>query len=233
VQPFPLLKKFVPKPMHPLAHRAHRRCVLELALLEFRAKPDRWFDDAELLGRLRYGWGNEGWSAGVQFLTAALQLALEPNQRILECGSGLSTLLMGVCARISGSSVVSLEHSGTWADTVERALHMHLIGHHVKLVRSPLKDYGTYSWYDVPSNVIDPRGFTAVICDGPPSATPGGRFGLLPLMQSSLCPGCTILLDDLNRPQEQLIVTQWASDYGLEYEIEEASNPYARLHVTR
>jgi hypothetical protein len=230
--PARLLKLVIPKSMRLVGHRIHKRFVLEHALRSFRANPSSGLGKHDLLERLRYGWGNEGWSAGPEFLAAALELALQPNQRILECGSGLSTVLMAIAAQKSGSTLVTLEQSPTWAHTVTRSLARHAATQSATVLVCPLKDYGSYHWYDVPLDALRPGGFTAIICDGPPSGTPGGRFGLLPTIRRELNPGCTIILDDLERPEEQAIVKRWESDFGLRYDIEGTQKQFARLRLS-
>src|SRR6187399_1286181 len=65
--------------------------------------------DSELLSDLVNGWGNS-WSARHEFLDACLQHTRKADGPILECGSGLSTLLVGALAQKLGKSVWSLEH---------------------------------------------------------------------------------------------------------------------------
>jgi hypothetical protein len=57
-----------------------------------------------------------------------------------------------------------------------------------------------------------PDRFGLVVCDGPPSQTLGGRYGLAPVMKDRLGPGCVILLDDASREGEQEVVQRWAKE---------------------
>lgn len=75
---------------------------------------------------------------------------------------------------------------------------------------SPLKDYGDFCWYDAPLESM-PDSFSLVICDGPPGATKGGRYGLVPFMRDRLRSGCVILLDDAEREEERTIAARWQS----------------------
>src|SRR5204863_9399913 len=51
---------------------------------------------AALAHQLVYGWANEKMSASEEFLQAIFRYASESNGPILECGSGLSTLVLGI-----------------------------------------------------------------------------------------------------------------------------------------
>ena len=74
-----------------------------------------------------------------------------------------------------------------------------------------------------------PKDFSLVICDGPPARTPGGRYGLLPVMKSHLRPGCVILLDDVSRLEEREIIARWAEESGAKYSFEGAEKPFGIL----
>ena len=63
------------------------------------------------------------------------------------------------------------------------------------------------------------RRISLVICDGPPSSTRGGRFGLVPVLRENLAPGFRILLDDARRPGEREVLRRWASEFDLEYDV--------------
>jgi hypothetical protein len=76
---------------------------------------------------------------------------------------------------------------------------------------APLKSYAGYSWYDPPLSRWS-RNFSLVVCDGPPADTPGGRYGLAPIMREHLAPGCVILLDDAEREPEREIAQRWSAE---------------------
>ena len=96
---------------------------------------------------------------------------------------------------------------------------------------SPLKDYGEFTWYSPPLQEM-PSDFRMVFCDGPPADTPGGRFGMIPVMRPFLAPGCVVLLDDLcEERKEGEIAERWAHALGAELHIEGASKPCAVLRL--
>ena len=61
-----------------------------------------------------YGWGNEGWSAKPILLNALLAENYASSSSILECGTGLSTLLFAMLARQTGAKHTALEHDVIW-----------------------------------------------------------------------------------------------------------------------
>jgi hypothetical protein len=82
--------------------RSMRRYLREVS--EGREAADR-----QLLNELVRGWGNS-WSAQHEFLEASLRETRATDGNILECGSGLSTVLIGAVAQARGLRVWSLEH---------------------------------------------------------------------------------------------------------------------------
>ena len=73
--------------------------------------------------------------------------------------------------------------------------------------------------------------FSLVICDGPPASTPGGRYGLLPVMRDKLKAGATILLDDAVREEEQVIANRWAAELKMSPDVLDSERSYVRLTV--
>ncbi len=160
----------------------------------------------ELLTALHRAWGNEGYSANLPYLVEVARQASIAEGSILECGSGVTTILLGMMAGRRGVTVDTLEHSPEWWDRVARVLTRHRIPG-IRLHLAPIVDHVSYAWYQVPASL--PGEFRLVICDGPPGDTKGGRYGLLPLLSTRLPPGAVILLDDATRPVETDTRRRW------------------------
>lgn len=178
---------------------------------------------------LIYGWGNQSWSAWDEYLAVCIGHALTSDGPILECGSGLSTILVGAIAKKRGRCHWVLEHAPEWAEKVRRYLRAYDLDS-VVLCVAPLKNYVDFAWYDAPLQLM-PDAFTLVICDGPPGDTRGGRYGLVPVMKSRLRPGCVILLDDSAREQERAIAQRWSSELPAAIESCASRKPYVKLTV--
>jgi len=210
------------------ARAAHRRFVLDRALDELRRDPERCLQPtSKVLTRLTYGWGNEGWSGSEDFLRGCIREALLTNGPILECGSGLSTLIAGIVAERRGIPVIALEHIDAWRERVTREVRR-LGLRRVRVCRAPLEHFGDYCWYQMPQETCGVV-FALVLCDGPPGTTPGGRYGLLPRARSMIGDRCVILLDDAARAEEQAVARRWVSEAALACETIRGPRPYFRF----
>lgn len=173
------------------------------------------------------GWNNKRWSAWPEYLDAVAAAAVTQEGPILECGSGLTTLVLATIGRRTGSPVWTLEHDPGCFNRVESALHRFRLSANLRL--TPLRDYGDFDWY-----YVDPAElptFSLIVCDGPPKRTRGGRVGLLPVLRERLASGCTILLDDAARSDERDILRHWAADVPLRYDIRGEEKPFAVVEL--
>jgi hypothetical protein len=195
-----------------LRDRILRRSLRQLTSMPPGAQPDR-----ALLEAIRAGWGNLDYSADTAFLAEMLRLLSAGRGPVLECGSGLSTILMGMVAATRGFDTWSLEHDPYWFGRVGQALRKQRIGA-VNLVLARLRRYDGYCWYDAPFDGM-PRDFQLVICDGPPESTPGGRYGTLSLLRPHLAPGAVLLLDDADTPSGRSVLRRWRGDFGVRFDM--------------
>jgi hypothetical protein len=206
----------------------HRQYVFRRAMRRFSALPQDAAIPRTVLSDLIYGWGYKG-SVKHEYASAFLRYARTADGPILECGSGLSTILLGLTAERTGNKVWSLEDKSFWAEKVRSTLQRYDIKS-VELCKTNLRDYGPYWWYD-PPKVKMPKNFSLVVCDGPPASTPGGRYGMLPIMKPHLKPGCIVLLDDARRVEERKILATWAQESGTSYRIEGVAKPFGIVWV--
>lgn len=181
-------------------------------------------DASSVLSDLVYGWGNESWSAEPEFLRSCIERSLTTKAPILECGSGLSTIVLGVIAQHTGNTIWSLEHLPEWGERARLCLdEFHIDA--ARLCVAPLAHYGDCDWYDPPLESMPDR-FGLVVCDGPPSTTFGGRYGLVPVMKNWLKRGCVILLDDAEREAEQATVHRWAEELPCRFSMVGEAKPF-------
>lgn len=182
-----------------------------------------------VLRSLMFGWGNLGWAAGDEYLVSCIEEALHTDGPILECGSGLSTLLVGGIASQRNLPHWVLEHTQDWAGKVQGYLDRYKL-QCVTLKHAPLIEYGEFNWYDAPLDMM-PSHFALVVCDGPPADTKGGRYGLGSVMRNRLHPGTIILLDDGGRPDEMAIAERWKHELGATFELHGVEKPYIRMKL--
>lgn len=216
---FSRLKRLVPAPLkrrakEALLSRTFRRAVAEIDSLTLGEVPPR-----EVLERLQLGWGNEGFAAQIEYLEEVARRAATTAGPILECGSGLTTILMGLLAGRRGVATWSLEHIPDWGARVVQSLKQFKIPH-AQVRHALLRDYEGFSWYDAPLTEL-PMDFQLVICDGPPGATHGGRYGLLPVLGARLPAGSVILLDDATRLGEAEVLRRWVTEARMDVAMHE------------
>ena len=217
----------IPKPTRAFLKQSYRNVIFWKAIMQFQKNPEESIADTALISRLIYGWGNEGYSALEEYLLGCLQHVSECSGPILECGSGLSTILVGIVAQKKRATVWSLEHDSEWGKRVSKYLKKYRIDS-VKLSVLPLKEYENFAWYAPPIDEM-PKTFSLVLCDGPPGKTRGGRYGLLPIMKKRFHAGCIILLDDAAREEEQAIAARWANEFHSSVERFGSQKPYFRI----
>jgi hypothetical protein len=204
------LKKWLPTEFKNAIKLKVREYHLRHAIAKISRGPIAKIPDKEVLKELCVGWGNPEYAANIAYMEEVARLAIETKGPILECGSGATTILLGLIAGRRGVEVWSFEDGVEWHNRVTEALAKNRIsGVEVQLTR--LRDFNGFCWYDAPLSNM-PRDFSLVICDGPPGNTPGGRYGLLPVLRDHLQNGATILLDDAHRPGEKKVVNQWIAE---------------------
>ncbi len=191
-----------------------RQAMQDLARLQPGEMPSR-----ELLKKLRLGWDNQGWDAKLDYFEEIAKRAVATEGPILECGSGLTTLVLGYLAGRRKVETWSLEHNADWHRRVSNALERHHVPG-VNLCFSPLRDYERFNWYDPPLAKM-PAKFSLVICDGPPDLAHGGRYGLLPILSNRLEPGAVVLFDDAREPGQPEVLRRWATERGVRVELRE------------
>lgn len=223
---------WAPGPLRRRLSAWHRHRSLRAGLAEFAHDPLAALrPGSPLLAKLIYGWGNESWSALEEYLCGCIQAAYDSPGPILECGSGLSTLLLAVVAARCGSRLLTLEHDPDWGRRLRKTLRRRELTS-VEVDVHALKDYGDFVWYD-PTPPMSAGGeavrFTLVVCDGPPGSGKGGRYGLMPVMKAHLASGCVILLDDTSREGERRVDARWQAETGATVESVGTEKPYMRI----
>ena len=182
------------------------------------------------LSALIYGWGNEAWSAEAGLLQAIVdEVDRSQPGHVLECGTGVSTLLLGLLSEGARMTFWSLEHDSHWhAYTAERMARLRVPTKGVLL--APMRRYDGFDWYDAAAHALPDR-FDVIICDGPPGSTRGGRFGLVPVLRDRIAAGTRIIVDDAHRPDEQEIVRRWSSEFDLRFATQRETDQFLVLRV--
>lgn len=217
------LARILPTPVRKLARGAvdsamafRDRRALSAAVAELRALPPGQVDDA-LIGRLRRAWGNEAWSGNPLYLRAVIEQTAVAADAIVECGSGLSTIIAGAVGAARGTVVWSLEQDADWRAVVADRVAKLGLADNIRVLYAPLRPYTDYVWYDLEGTNL-PTEFGLALCDGP--SVPDGphkaksRYGLIPVLHARASLPKVVLVDDIVEPRVQRFVQAWATEFG-------------------
>jgi hypothetical protein len=187
--------------------------LLNKAVAAIRAVPAGEPVGLRALTALSWTWGNPGYSASIRYLQQVERIFRTTQGAVLECGSGATTLLLGLLAEKQDRHVWTFEHHGAWCRHMQQSLRRFQLNR-VQVCHAPLKEYNGFEWYRLPNRPL-PHDFGMVVCDGPPGDIRGGRYGLLPVMQPWLRADCRILLDDTFRSREKALIQRWRREHLL------------------
>jgi hypothetical protein len=156
-----------------------------------------------------------GWALSPRGMLLAIDLVAQPEVKLaVECGSGTSTLFLARALQIKGSgTLIALEHIGEFHEATNEALKQHGLEDVAEVRHAPLVEVeiegATYLWYDV-STIKDVDDVDLLIVDGPPGHIGSrARFPAYPILRDRLSSTATILVDDLQRSDEQAVVDSW------------------------
>lgn len=152
----------------------------------------------------------DDYTAAPDFLLeiAKAVLKMEGHPKIVECGSGISTLVIAKCLHIIGSgNLSSLEHDPVYSIRTHNWLKGRGLLNYTMVYLIPL--IGDPPWYDLKGVDIEP--FDMLIIDAPPGYIhPQARYGAIALFPF-LKKGGIVYADDATR--EVSVFAQWAKDF--------------------
>lgn len=212
----------------------------------FEKKADELFCQIESLIALYIDLGlkkslpmTRGWAGSPDFLLKLSSYALNKYpQTVVECSSGISTLVIARCLQINGSGhVYSLDHDPIFAQKTRENLERHGLSSWATVFDSPLKPHnlnkGKWMWYSteaLPDLEID-----MLVIDGPPmSVGPLSRYPAGAVFFPKMKAGGKIFLDDFIRSGEREIVKRWELEFpAFIFEEIETEKGLALITVTR
>lgn len=164
-----------------------------------------------------------GWAASPDFLQELAAHALDEQPHcVVECSSGISTLVLARCMQINGSGkVYSLEHDAHYARRTRRQLALHGLESWATVIDAPLTLQAVggrqQQWYDCSGLPVLPP-IDMLVIDGPPQAVAAdARYPAGPALFPRLAPGAMVFLDDAARPGERAALARWAHEFpGME-----------------
>lgn len=134
---------------------------------------------------------------------------------VLECGSGLSSLLLAMTAARRGMEVHTFEHNPKAAQQLAELLERYRL-RNITVHHTPIVSYGGFDWYDFDADKLS-KNFRLVICDGPARhLTDSGRYGLFPCMRERLDPRSKVIMDDSHHRIDRRVIRRWRREHTIE-----------------
>ena len=179
---------------------------------------DAW----QILSPLLVRGGYLPWTTGSMRPTGLVEVCNEivhgNRTRIVECGSGVSTVLLARLLQERGrGAITSLEHDSHWATLIQDNLRREHLDQIARVAHAPLQ--GNPPWYrldEIPDEI------DLLIVDGPPAFQPGhgaARAPALPRFDAKLVQNAAVILDDIDRPGEQQTITTWETCTSWRFEL--------------
>lgn len=144
------------------------------------------------------------------------QIASGGVMRILECGSGASTVWFAAAFEHLGQGhVFALESDPAFAEQTRSDLARLGLGHRADVIDAPLRMSSVGGrepspWYDLSGLPDDATDIDLLFVDGPVGAlAPEVRYPAFPILAARLAAGAIVVLDDTIRPDEANIVATW------------------------
>lgn len=163
------------------------------------------------------------WAADPAFADEVVRrlVGLRPR-RVVECGSGWTTVLMAAClGEIGRGRVVALEHEQRYADRTRELLAAAGCADRATVIHAPLEPLrleGQESlWYSLDRADGIEAPIDVLVVDGPPaSVAPAARRPGVPVLRDRLGDDWVILLDDGFRREEAEIARSWGRLLGVQ-----------------
>lgn len=159
-----------------------------------------------------------GWAGSPDFLLElATYIRRAKPKIVVECSSGVSTIVIARCLQLIGTGhVFSLEHDPQFAERTRHNLQRHNLIAWATVLDSPLVVHrisdSTWPWYalnGIPEGPID-----LLVIDGPPfSVGPLARYPAGPLLFGRLAEPAAVFLDDAGREDEQRAMKRWSREF--------------------
>jgi SAM-dependent methyltransferase len=192
---------------------------------------DRDLHAWQILRPLLAAGGYLPWSEGAMrpsgLVDVCNEIVLAERRRILELGSGTSTVLLARLLRTTGGTLTAIEHDARWATWVAGQLATEQLQDVARVVHAPLEPSprapGRPPWYapEPLAQALADGAPDLLIVDGPPAYRPGeslARLPAVPALLDRLAPDAAIVLDDIARPGEHEVLERWEHGSELRFE---------------
>jgi predicted O-methyltransferase YrrM len=155
-----------------------------------------------------------GWALNPTGLLEVLSLVERHRPKtVLELGSGVSSVWLAYALEKTGGRLVTIDHEQKYAERTSSLLSLHGLDQIAEVRIAALRPMSVagadFRWYD-PDAFADLSEVDLLVVDGPPGATgPVARYPALPMLEEKLAASATVVLDDVQRPDEQETIRRW------------------------
>ncbi|WP_235921561.1 class I SAM-dependent methyltransferase [Lentzea tibetensis] len=156
------------------------------------------------------------------------EIVLGARTVLVEAGCGASSILLArLLARRGFGRLLSIEHDERTAAFVASQLRREGLGHVARVVHAPLERHPAAlsrhgQWYspglvhDEVFGYVDRYGLVdLLVVDGPGFGD--SRYPALPVLRGVLAPGASVLVDDVDRPDEQAVLVRWSEEFKMKF----------------
>jgi predicted O-methyltransferase YrrM len=147
------------------------------------------------------------------------EIAFADRKRIVELGSGISSIVIGRLLAQRGGKLTAVEHDPDWAQLVRSQVERERLDGVVEVIGSSLEPHpASWSgapWYSRESVALLPGGISLLLIDGPPGYGEGmshSRYPALQALADRVERGGLVILDDADRESEREIVAKWSEE---------------------
>lgn len=163
-----------------------------------------------LVADLYAAWGDPLSQADERFLRSCMAEAGRAERAILQCGTNLSTLLLGgICdqAEAHGKQLWCLEDNHHWAGVMRSWLTEYRI-RKAHVIHSQARLFDDFVWYALDPKRLADR-YSLIICDGA-NARPSGAIGTLKRLEGHFDRNFVVLARNLSGANELRTLAAWA-----------------------
>lgn len=163
-----------------------------------------------------------GWAVSPDLALSLYELVRDRQPEwIIECGSGVSSIVMGYALQeIGHGRLIAFEHQEQFVGIASDLVARHALSGYVEVVHAPLEpvelDGASWQWYGKNVHtVLEGKKADLLFVDGPPGGIqPLARYPALPVLKAYLSRGVLVVLDDAARADEREIVERWLKEHG-------------------
>ncbi|VXA94670.1 conserved hypothetical protein [Luteimonas sp. 9C] len=160
-----------------------------------------------------------GWAMDPESVYGLVQLLTERRpQRVVELGSGASTVWVAMALRRCGTGkIISYDHLPEYAEQTRQALRRAGLEDWAEVRHAPLAEVAvgteTYIWYSI-EDVAGDAPIEVLMVDGPPASTGAlARYPAVPRFFEALGDQSLVIVDDATRSDEKQMLERWGNEF--------------------